>query len=78
MEQFTPLHVKKTHSPYFLLQGKFTSFFLGTINEEDVRHIDVKELKRMLLHHSCFWLPMHSMVAYLQIGSFIFESKLIF
>ena len=27
--------------------------FPGTINEEDVRHIDGKELKRMLLHHSC-------------------------
>ena len=27
VEQFTPLHVKKTHSSYFLLQGKFTSFF---------------------------------------------------
>ena len=27
VEHLTPLHVKKTHLLYFLLHGKFTSFF---------------------------------------------------
>ena len=36
-----------------------------------------KELKRMLLHHSCFKL-IYSMVACLKIGFSIFERKLIF
>ena len=37
-----------------LLSVTFFHFvFPGTINEEDVHHIDGKELKRLLLHHSC-------------------------